>query len=193
MTLPDASLPGLSQAAGQAFHSTVSTAIWRRRASASAFARRGDRRRCDPTSRRFRLRPAAAVTAVAHVGTALIEMWPLMEKLTAPVTTARIDRIHQHDGLAICRRSRAVRQGRCESRTDSLLIERLTQLLHDAPRTGIAPSTAPAISPATRGLRNFALDHRKAVYIKERIIDGNCGTPAKWSGIGNAASPVASP
>lgn len=171
MALPDASLPGLFQAAdrasldGQRRFLTAS----RIRLGLVLVAAIGGAVTLRAGASAFDL--AAAATAVALVGTALVETWLLTEK---PDRT-------WYDGRALAESAKTTawryavgaapfgKDGE-ESRTDSRYIEQLANLLHDAPHTGIAPSAAPVISPEMRELRGSDLARRKKVYIEERII-----------------------
>ncbi|MFI6597019.1 DUF4231 domain-containing protein [Nonomuraea sp. NPDC050536] len=170
--LTDSSLPGLFQAADQ-----TSLAGQRRYLTASrtrlAFvllAATGGALSLQVGGGTFDV--AAAGTAVALTATAFVEIWLLTEKPEQA----------WYDGRALAESAKTVAwryavgahpfpTGGDETATDTRLIDQLDHLLNDAPATGIAPSTEPAISQAMRDLRASPLDRRRSAYVQERIVD----------------------
>ncbi|WP_214326849.1 DUF4231 domain-containing protein [Nonomuraea sediminis] len=169
--LTDSSLPGLFQAADQA-----SLAGQRRYLTASrtrlAFvllAAAGGALSLQAGGTTFDL--AAAGTAVALTATAFVEIWLLTEKPEQA----------WYDGRALAESARTVAwryavgadpfpKDGDEAAAATRVIDRLDDLLNDAPPSGIAPSTAPAVSQAMRDLRASPLDGRKSAYIQQRIV-----------------------
>ncbi|HET8662154.1 MAG TPA: DUF4231 domain-containing protein [Micromonosporaceae bacterium] len=172
MSLTDTTLPGLFQAADQA--AVVAQRQYLRAtglrllllavaaASGAASLRFGD-----PP-----LDAAAMVTVLALVAAALLEIWLLVEK---PELT-------WYDGRALAESAKTIawryavagapfRKRAEEPANERMAVEELTKLLHDAPATKIAPSTAPAISQAMRDLRAADLPERKRRYLESRLAD----------------------
>ncbi|MDH2429001.1 DUF4231 domain-containing protein [Sphaerisporangium sp. TRM90804] len=173
--LPDDALPGLFQAADQAsLHgqkryitsTALRLALIVLAAVTAALSLRVGAAKVDVM---------ALVTAVAFVGTALVEVYLLADR---PSQT-------WYDGRALAESAKTLawryavggapytRTGDAEEEqaAGQRFRRELESLLIDAPETGIEATTAPAISPRLRELRAAAFEERKQAYLTGRILD----------------------
>jgi hypothetical protein len=169
MELPDASMPGLFQGADQ-----LSLRAQRRFLLASrlrlvciVLAAAGGAVSLQTGT----LDVAALVTVVALVGAIVAEVWLLIEK---PEQS-------WYDGRALAESAKTLAwryavgatpfDDTSDPAVEARFVAELEKLLRDAPRTAVAPTTAPAVSDQLRRLRNAPLSERRDTYLAHRIDD----------------------
>jgi hypothetical protein len=169
MNLPNSALPGLFQAADQA-----STDAQRRFLFASrlrlGFLVLAAATGVSPIMIGSTVDLAAAGTVLALIGAICVEVWLLTEH---PERT-------WYDGRALAESAKtlawrfAVAGAPFQEPMDSTtaqrnLVEQLRNLLDGAPSSSIGPSSLPQVTDEMRQLRAADFEHRRSVYLAERI------------------------
>lgn len=173
MDLPDSALPGLYQGAdklsiqAQSRHLSVS----RLRLVLVVIAAAGGAFSVRIGSESIEI--AALVTVVALVGAIVTELWLLVEK----------PELSWYDGRALAESAKTLawRFAVCatpyeresdvgnDREAEFRFVSQLESLLRDAPRTAVAPTTAPPVSSQLRILRSATLTARRDCYLEQRI------------------------
>jgi hypothetical protein len=114
---------------------------------------------------------AALVTAIALVGAIVVEVWLLVERPEQG----------WYDGRALAESAKTLTwryavgaapfDDTGDPSAEARFVTELEKLLREAPRTAVAPTTAPAVSDQLRRLRAAPLTERRESYLAHRIDD----------------------